>query len=166
MITIIMAIAKVEDKHLYGSTTGKLPWGRVQEDMDIFVALTQGGTTTRFICSESTYNTLPPSVIKRLDPSITEFLTKELVDSYKGLDIVILGGRKLIDSAIPFAQHLFISEIAGIEKAEDTFIYLRKETMDKLSTFEFDSSCSYIVKPNKQESNKPYLYQCYCLSKF
>lgn len=161
MLTIIMALAKVNGKYLFGDTSGKLPWGRIKEDMDLFVDLTSKKGV--YLCSESTYKTLPKSVIKRLKPVIAETLNREWVDNET--NYVILGGRKLIDSCIPHADHIFISEIGNVEH-KDSFVYLRQETAEKLANFEQKSTCFYFdINSGEVVKGVPYLRQAYVLSK-
>lgn len=162
MLTIIMALAKVNGKYLFGDTSGKLPWGRIKEDMDFFKEFTSRGSSQKFICSQSTFNTLPRSVVRRLKPSIVEEIFDR--DYNEAQEIVVLGGRKLIDSALPFADHVVISEIGGIETLSNSFIYLRDSTVEKLSNVEKETTCWYFHTPAFDPS-KPHLKQAYCLTR-
>lgn len=162
MITIIMALAKVEDKLLFGDTSGKLPWGKIVEDMKFFKECTETKKSRTFICSQSTYNTLPKVVINRLRPRIVEEVTER--DYSVESEIIILGGRKLIDSALPFADHVIISEIGGITEVKDSFIFLRDETVQKLNQMRFESDLWYFNTPSF-DPNKPHLKQAYALSR-
>ena len=160
MLTIIMALAKVNGKYLFGDTSGKLPWGRIKEDMDLFVDLNSKKGV--YLCYESTYKTLPKSVIKRLKPVIAETLNREWVDNET--NYVILGGRKLIDSALPWADHIIISEIGGIIEEKDSFVYLKDSTVAKLASAERETTCWYFSTP-AFDPTKVHLKQAYCLTR-
>ena len=167
MISIIMAVAKVDGKLLFGDTSGGLPWGHIPADMAEFVRLTQPKEGRIFVCSESTYATLPQSVIKRLNPFKMELLLNSVLEPH--IEYVVLGGRRLIDSALPWADNIYISEIGGVTEHKDSFIYLRESTVKKLSDAELESSCWYgsfdsttDLYPDK---TKPYLLSTYLLSR-
>lgn len=170
MLTIIMATAKIGNKLLFGDTSGKLPWGHIKEDMKHFVAMTEPVNSRIFACSRSTYVTLPHDARKRLSPMIVVEDYGRLVEILKPADmditeVVILGGRKLIDSCIPAADHIIISEIGNVEH-KDSFIYLRDETVAKLSEFEQKSTCFYFnIGSYEVAKGVPYLRQAYVLSK-
>lgn len=169
MLTIIMAVAKVQDRLLFGDTSGKLPWGPIKEDMAHFVKMTEPASGRLFICSKSTYVTLPEKARQRLKPLlVTEDYNSRLMQMLtagEDTELVILGGRKLIDSCIPHADHIFISEIGNVEH-KDSFIYLRDETVAKLSDFEQKSTCFYFnIGGYEVVKGVPYLRQAYVLSK-
>lgn len=170
MLTIIMATAKIGNKLLFGDTSGKLPWGYVKKDIEHFVAMTEPVNGRIFACSHSTYVTLPEVARKRLKPMIVVEDYTRLIEMLEPVDmglteVVILGGRKLIDSCIPAADHIMISEIGNVEH-KDTFIYLRDETVAKLADFEKKSSCFYFNTGRYEVvKGKPYLRQAYVLSK-
>lgn len=169
MLTIIMAVAKVQDRLLFGDTSGKLPWGHIKEDMAHFVKMTEPASGRLFICSKSTYVTLPEKARQRLKPLlVTEDYNSRLMQMLtagEDTELVILGGRKLIDSCIPHADHIFISEIGNVEH-KDSFIYLRDETVAKLSDFEQKSTCFYFnIGGYEVVKGVPYLRQAYVLSK-
>lgn len=174
MLTIIMAVAKVQDRLLFGDASGKLPWGHIKEDMAHFVKMTEPAKGRLFVCSKSTYVTLPQKARQRLKPMlVTEdynSLMVMLTEAAAPFDIdmheiVILGGRKLIDSCIPHADHIFLSEIGNVEH-KDSFVYLRPETVEKLATFEKTSTCFYFdINSGEVVKGSPYLRQAYVLSK-
>lgn len=176
MLTIIMAVAKIQDRLLFGDTSGKLPWGHIKEDMKHFVEMTEPDIRRIFICSKSTYVTLPEKARQRLKPllvtedynSLMVMLTEAAAPFDIDIDmheIVILGGRKLIDSCIPHADHIFISEIGNVEH-KDSFVYLRQETAEKLANFEKTSTCFYFdINSGEVVKGVPYLRQAYVLSK-
>lgn len=170
MLTIIMATSKIGDKLLFGDTSGKLPWGHIKEDMNHFVNITEPAKGRIFACSKSTYTTLPVRARKRLQPMIVAEDYERLVDMLSTTDIqlseiVVLGGRKLIDSCIPHADHIMISDIGNVEH-KDSFIYLRQETVEKLAEFERISSCwPFAMGRVWVEEGVPYLRQAYCLSR-
>ena len=170
MLTIIMATAKVGNKLLFGDTSGKLPWGHIKEDMKHFVDMTEPASGRIFACSRSTYVTLPEAARKRLKPLVVVEDYNRLAEMLEAADmdlteVVVLGGRKLIDSCIPHASHIFISEIGNVEH-KDSFVYLRQETAEKLANFEKTSTCFYF-DINSEEVVKvvTYLRQAYVLSK-
>lgn len=160
MLTIIMALAEVEGKYLFGDKSGKLPWGKIQADMDLFVSLTSEEGV--YMCTQSTYDTLPKSVIERLKVKVVEDTNWEELPA--DVNHVVLGGRKLIDAALPFADHIIISEIGGIAQKKDSFIYLRDSTIQKLSQAEKETYCWYFATPSFDPKN-PHLKQAYCLSR-
>lgn len=169
MLTIIMAVAKVQDRLLFGDTSGKLPWGHIKEDMAHFVKMTEPASGRLFICSKSTYVTLPEKARQRLKPLlVTEDYNSRLMQMLtagEDTELVILGGRKLIDSCIPHADHIFISEIGNVEH-KDSFVYLRQETVEKLANFEKTSTCFYFdINSGEVVKGVPYLRQAYVLSK-
>lgn len=169
MLTIIMAVAKVQDRLLFGDTSGKLPWGHIKEDMAHFVKMTEPASGRLFICSKSTYVTLPEKARQRLKPLlVTEDYNSRLMQMLtagEDTELVILGGRKLIDSCIPHAEHIFISEIGNVEH-KDSFVYLRQETVEKLANFEKTSTCFYFdINSGEVVKGVPYLRQAYVLSK-
>lgn len=169
MLTIIMAVAKVQDRLLFGDTSGKLPWGHIKEDMAHFVKMTEPASGRLFICSKSTYVTLPEKARQRLKPLlVTEDYNSRLMQMLtagEDTELVILGGRKLIDSCIPHADHIFISEIGNVEH-KDSFVYLRQETVEKLANFEKTSTCFYFdINSGEVVNGVPYLRQAYVLSK-
>lgn len=169
MLTIIMAVAKVQDRLLFGDTSGKLPWGHIKEDMAHFVKMTEPASGRLFICSKSTYVTLPEKARQRLKPLlVTEDYNSRLMQMLtagEDAELVILGGRKLIDSCIPHADHIFISEIGNVEH-KDSFVYLRQETVEKLANFEKTSTCFYFnIGGYEVVKGVPYLRQAYILSK-
>lgn len=169
MLTIIMAVAKVQDRLLFGDTSGKLPWGHIKEDMAHFVKMTEPASGRLFICSKSTYVTLPEKARQRLKPLlVTEDYNSRLMQMLtagEDAELVILGGRKLIDSCIPHADHIFISEIGNVEH-KDSFVYLRQETVEKLANFEKTSTCFYFnIGGYEVVKGVPYLRQAYVLSK-
>lgn len=169
MLTIIMAVAKVQDRLLFGDTSGKLPWGHIKEDMAHFVKMTEPASGRLFICSKSTYVTLPEKARQRLKPLlVTEDYNSRLMQMLtagEDTELVILGGRKLIDSCIPHADHIFISEIGNVEH-KDSFVYLRQETVEKLANFEKTSTCFYFnIGGYEVVKGVPYLRQAYVLSK-
>lgn len=171
MLTIIMATAKIGNKLLFGDTSGKLPWGYVKEDIEHFVAMTEPVNGRIFACSRSTFTTLPHAARKRLSPMIIVEDYNRLVEMLEPADmditeVVVLGGRKLIDSCIPAADHIMISEIGNV-KHKDSFIYLRDETVTKLAEYEQKSTCFYFTIFNYGDIDKgvPYLRQAYVLSK-
>lgn len=174
MITVIMAVAKVGNKLLFGDTSGKLPWGHIKEDMAHFVEMTEKADGRLFVCSKSTYVTLPNKAKSRLKPLLVaedyNSLMQILTEAAAPFDIdmkelVILGGRKLIDSCIPYADHIFISEIGNVEH-KDSFVYLRDETVQKLANFEKVSTCFYFdINSGNVVKGVPYLRQAYALSK-
>lgn len=170
MLTIIMAVAKVQDRLLFGDTSGKLPWGHIKEDMKHFMDMTEVASGRIFACSRSTYVTLPEAARKRLKPLIVVEEYNRLAEMLEASDmdlteVVILGGRKLIDSCIPAADHIMISEIGNVEH-KDSFVYLRPETVEKLATFEKTSTCFYFdINSGKVVKGSPYLRQAYVLSK-
>lgn len=174
MLTIIMAVAKVQDRLLFGDTSGKLPWGHIKEDMAHFVKMTEPAKGRLFVCSKSTYVTLPQKARQRLKPmlvtedynSLMQMLTAAEASVATDMsELVILGGRKLIDSCIPHADHIFISEIGNVEH-KDSFVYLRQETVEKLANFEKTSTCFYFdINSGKVVKGVPYLRQAYVLNK-
>jgi dihydrofolate reductase len=170
MLTIIMATSKIGSKLLFGDTSGKLPWGQVKQDMEHFKCITEVAKGRIFACSKSTYSTLPVKARKRLQPMVVAEDYDRLIDMLSTTDIqlcevVVLGGRKLIDSCIPHADHIMISEIGNVEH-KDSFIYLREETVAKLAEFERVSSCwPFATGVAKVEEGVPYLRQAYCLSR-
>lgn len=169
MLTIIMATAKIGNKLLFGDTSGKLPWGHIKEDMAHFVKMTEPASGRLFICSKSTYVTLPEKARQRLKPLlVTEDYNSRLMQMLtagEDTELVILGGRKLIDSCIPHADHIFISEIGNVEH-KDSFVYLRQETVEKLANFEKTSTCFYFnIGGYEVVKGVPYLRQAYVLSK-
>lgn len=169
MLTIIMAVAKVQDRLLFGDTSGKLPWGHIKEDMKHFVEMTEPASGRLFICSKSTYVTLPEKARQRLKPLlVTEDYNSRLMQMLtagEDTELVILGGRKLIDSCISHADHIFISEIGNVEH-KDSFVYLRQETVEKLANFEKTSTCFYFnIGGYEVVKGVPYLRQAYVLSK-
>ena len=169
MLTIIMATARIGNKLLFGDTSGKLPWGHIKEDMAHFVKMTEPASGRLFICSKSTYVTLPEKARQRLKPLlVTEDYNSRLMQMLtagEDTELVILGGRKLIDSCIPHADHIFISEIGNVEH-KDYFVYLRQETVEKLANFEKTSTCFYFdINSGEVVKGVPYLRQAYVLSK-
>lgn len=170
MLTIIMATAKVGNKLLFGDTSGKLPWGHIKEDMQHFKSITEVAGGRIFACSRSTYTTLPVKARNRLKPLVVVEDYNRLVEMLEPADmditeVVVLGGRKLIDSCIPAADHIMISEIGNVEH-KDSFIYLRDETVAKLSEFEQKSTCFYFnIGSYEVAKGVPYLRQAYVLSK-
>lgn len=170
MLTIIMATAKIGNKLLFGDTSGKLPWGHIKEDMKHFMDMTEVASGRIFACSRSTYVTLPEAARKRLKPLVVVEDYNRLTEMLEAADmelteVVVLGGRKLIDSCIPAADHIMISEIGNVEH-KDSFIYLRDETVAKLSDFEQKSTCFYFnIGGYEVVKGVPYLRQAYVLSK-
>ncbi|MGL4518210.1 MAG: dihydrofolate reductase [Phocaeicola sp.] len=165
-----MATAKVGNKLLFGDTSGKLPWGHIKEDMLHFKSITEVASGRIFACSRSTYTTLPVKARNRLKPMIVVEDYTRLTEMLNTTDmsmveIVVLGGRKLIDSCIPEADHIMISDIGNVEH-KDSFIYLRDETVAKLSDFEQKSTCFYFNRGGVEVvKGAPYLRQAYVLSK-
>lgn len=167
MLTVIMAISKVNGKLLFGDTVGNLPWGKVEEDMRLFKELTHSTEDKLFICSRSTYETLPIVVIARLNPTIVEEYSEARFNVNESLyeEVIVLGGRKLIDSCLPYADNIIISEISGIPEIKDSFIYLRDTTVDKLAQLENETTCYYYHVSKTQDKTRPYLKQAYCLTR-
>ena len=170
MLTIIMATSRIGDKLLFGDTSGNLPWGHIKEDMKHFMDMTEVASGHIFVCSRSTYVTLPEAARKRLKPLVIVEDYNRLVEMLEPADmditeVVVLGGRKLIDSCIPHADHIFISEIGNVEH-KDSFVYLRQETAEKLANFEKTSTCFYFdINSGEVVKGVPYLRQAYVLSK-
>ncbi|AZV01895.1 hypothetical protein [Aeromonas phage Akh-2] len=171
MITVIMAVAKVGNKLLFGDKSGCLPWGRVKADLDHFVYITKPKEGRTFVCSSSTYSTLPQKARKRLQPliiaeSITDiYPDTKYVGNVSDREFVILGGRKLIEEALKVADHVMISEIGNPPEPQESHIYLRDSTVAALANFELISSWWPFSIEIQEVTTKPYLRQAYCLSR-
>lgn len=164
MVKIIMAVARVPDKGLlFGHYEGRLPWGHCREDMMLFKTLTSDIEHTVYVCSNSTYQTLPIVAVQRLNPVVMEEFDPLLVRVK--CNVVVLGGRKLIEEAIPYADAIHISEIGGVGEHKEGYIYLRPSTEKALSDFERYSRCEYSLAPISPFYNepKPFLKQAYTL---
>ncbi|WBF79312.1 hypothetical protein IACHDJAJ_00073 [Aeromonas phage vB_AdhS_TS3] len=171
MITVIMAVAKVGNKLLFGDKSGSLPWGKIKADMDHFVYITEPKNGRTFVCSASTYSTLPQAARKRLQPliiaeSITDiYPDTKYVGNISDREFVILGGRKLIEEALKVADHVMVSEIGNPPEPKESHIYLRDSTVKALAEFEMISVWwPFILKP-QEVTTQPYLRQAYCLSR-
>lgn len=171
MITVVMAVAKVGNKLLFGDTAGTLPWGKVPADMEHFVYITGQKENRIFVCSASTFDTLPKKARKRLQPliiaeSITDiYPDTKYIGDMSSKEFVVLGGRKLIEEALKVADHVMVSEIGNPPEPKESHIYLRDSTVKALAEFEMISTWwPFSVKP-QEVTTQPYLRQAYCLSR-
>src|SRR3989344_1176023 len=130
----ISIIAAIDTNYVIGNN-GKLPWGRIAEDLKYFRAKTIGKP---IIMGRKTFESLKTPLEKRLNIILTKdasFTVRHencvIVHTIKDAlaeaketgakEVMIIGGAEIFKLFIPFADHIYITIILGEFEGDTLF---------------------------------------------